>query len=140
MSLRPQLSRLCMPSSVARVADAHHVLALEFDERSERRRAREDELVGHFAQVRVVSVGEPAQNAQPEALCTAGVVHYDPDFDMGTLDDSARTDRQREQVADADAVGIVMMLHQPQCGAEGDEAGMLADVARAGHAEQVGSG
>ena len=31
-----------------------------------------------------------------------------------------------------------MMLHQPQCGAEGDEAGMcrmLADVARAGHAD-----
>ena len=105
-----------------------------------RRRVRKDELVCHFGQVRVISVGEPAQNAQPEALCTAGVVHYHPDLDMGTLDDSARTDRQREQVADADAVGVVMMLHQPQGGAEGDEAGMLADVARAGHAEQVGSG
>ena len=106
-----------------------------------RRRVRKDELVCHFGQVRVISVGEPAQNAQPEALRRAGVVHYHPDLDVGSiLGDSARTDRPRKQVADADALGIAMMLHQPQCGAEGDEAGMLADVARAGHAEQVGSG
>ena len=28
-----------------------------------------------------------------------------------------------------------MMLHKPRCGAEGDEAGVLAGVARAGHAD-----
>ena len=95
-----------------------------------RRRVRKDELVCHFGQVRVISVGEPAQNAQPEALHSAGV-GYCHHLDEGILGDSARTDRPCEQVADADACGIFMMLHKPRCGAEGDEAG----VARAGHAD-----
>ena len=52
LSFRKRLRGAC-------VRDAEDVRGPEFDESSKRRRAGKEELVGHFAQERVVGVGQP---------------------------------------------------------------------------------